>query len=211
MSLSFSFNSCLIFEFAFEVNCAFFMRRSISATNSASYLHSSSFFCTPWSSSIFYRCSVLITPSLCLNSSLIIFSSLGSAKVSLLFITSSSYRLNRTHSSPYNRTSSSSSFYRVARILRFKDSASSLLSCSSFWRSRTLRFKFISRWDSNLMLPLRRGILDRPCRCSCWRIRSSISRSFFPISLSAIYSLVLRRVFSSLTTFAAILYLITSS
>jgi hypothetical protein len=46
---------------------------------------------------------------------------------------------------------------------------------------------------------------------SVWSMRSSMRRSFFPNSCSAIYNFVLNLVFSSLNTLVVILYRITSS
>ena len=97
--LSFSLNSLLNLELFFYEPRAFFIRCSMSCTSIANWRFSSFFTYTAFSSSWFsFRC-CWMTVSLCLNFYSIILSSCGSAKVSLLLMTSSSCDRSRLHSS----------------------------------------------------------------------------------------------------------------
>ena len=150
--------------------------------------------------------------SLCWNFDSIIFSSWGSANVSFDFITSSSCFLSLKHSSMYILISISVSCVLVFLILRFSNSTSSLRVFSSSCYSRTLRFKFITRWCESALVRLEPNLLA-PVRLSvcCWCISSSIILSLRFNSFSVMCRRVLNFVFSSFKLLVAILYFITSS
>ena len=141
-----------------------------------------------------------------------ILSSWGSANVSFDLITSSSCFLSLRHSSMYILISISVSWVLVFLMLRFNNSTSSLRVFNSSCCSRTLRFKFITRWCESALVRWEPNLLA-PVRLSvCYYcISSSIILSLRVSSFSVICRRVLNLVFSSFRLFVAILCFITSS
>ena len=143
-----------------------------------------------------------------------ILSSWGSAKVSLLLITSSSWCLSLAHSSIYSLTSTSISVSRVLRIFLSRAFLSSSPRYFSVWSSLILRFRFITKWVSPFkgpVLPAANLPYGMPKFCSCCWTKSSMTLSFRWSSASIMWIRVFSLMFSWLRLLVVIRYFITSS
>lgn len=141
--------------------------------------------------------------SYCWKRSSIRWSSVGSAKVSLDFITSSSWWRRRVHSSMYILISTSISPTFVFLIFFLSISASSNFYYKSVFNSLIFLFKLIVKCDSTLSLEA--PFIFPIAKLSLYYYsNSSINFSFLLISASNMCNRVLSFIFSSFKKLAVI-------